>query len=69
MPGEGNKRSDICREGNQGSDGVQVRDESQVHVTNVTVVLHNKQAGDLEAREGAHVTVPPPRCVAPAAGH
>ena len=44
-------------------------DESHVRVMNVTVVLHNKQAGDLDAREGAHVTVPPPRRMAPAAGH
>jgi hypothetical protein len=53
MPGEGNKRSDICREGNQGSDGVQV---SLMHVAMVTGVRHSEQLGDLEAGDGAHVT-------------
>ena len=50
MPGEGTEGSDIYREGNQGSDGVQVR------VTMVTSVHHNEQPGDLEAGEGAHLT-------------
>jgi hypothetical protein len=55
-PGEGTKGSDIYREGNQGSDGVQVSLNDVVHVTMVTVVRHNEQPGDLEAGEGAHVT-------------
>ena len=50
MPGEGTKGSDIYREYNQGSDRVRVR------VTMVTGVRHNEQPGDLEAKEGAHVT-------------
>ena len=32
-----------------------------MHVTMVTGVHHNEQPGDLEAGEGAQVTVPPPR--------
>jgi hypothetical protein len=34
----------------------------------VTGVHNNQQPGDLEAREGTHVTVLPPWCAAPAAG-
>ena len=56
-PGEGTKGSDICRAGNQGSDGVQVSDDTQVRVTMVTGVRHNEQPGDLEAGEGTHVTL------------
>ena len=53
-------------EGNQGGDGVQL--SLKVRVTMVTGVRDNEQPGDLEAGEGAHVTVPPPRCVVSAAG-
>ena len=56
-PGEGTKGSDIYRAGNQGSDGVQVSDDAQVRVTMVSGVRHHVQPGDLEAGEGAHVTV------------
>ena len=49
MPGEGTKGRDVYREGNQGSDGVQVSPM-------VTGVGHNEQPGDLESGEGAHVT-------------
>jgi hypothetical protein len=44
-------KSDRYRVDNQGGDGVQVR---------VTGVHNNQQPGDLEAREGTHVTVLPP---------
>ena len=64
-PGEGTEGSDIYREGNQGGGGVQV---SLVRVTMVTGVCHDEQPGDLEAREGAHMTVPPPRRKGPAPG-
>jgi hypothetical protein len=37
-------------------------------ITLVTRVCHNEQPGDLEAREGAQVTVPLPRRSAPASG-
>ena len=56
MPGEGPKGSDIYREGNQGSDGVQVSLMTQVRVTMETGVRHNEQPGDLEFGEGADVT-------------
>ena len=32
-------------------------DDAQVRVTMVTGVCHNEQHGDLEAGEGAHVTI------------
>ena len=63
-PGEGTKGSDI-----QGSDeSPDESDDAQVRVTMVTGVRHNEQPGDLEAGEGAHVTVPPSSCKTPTKG-
>ena len=53
-PGEGAKVSGIYREGNQGSEE---SDDAQVRVTMVTGVRRNEQPGDLEAGEGARVTI------------
>ena len=55
MTGEETKGIDIERAGNQGGDGVQV--SVIMRVTLVTGVRHNEQPGDLEAEEGAHVTL------------
>ena len=55
MTGEETKGSDTCREGNQGGDGVQV--SVIMHGTLVKGVRLSEQPGDLEAEEGAHVTV------------
>jgi hypothetical protein len=48
--------SDIYREGNQGSDGVQVSGDAQVPLTMVTGVRHHEQPGDLKAGERVHLT-------------
>ena len=63
MTGEGTKGSDINREDNQGGDGVKVSVIGRWCAWRFAgadardALRNNKQPGDLEAREGAHVTI------------